>query len=139
MITRRDLERAEQCTRAVDCPTHDLAHQGHNPFTHVDLETELLEWIDVHEALERAMSDPWDADSTMSEIAGRWIAHMATAHGAHCAGPHCAATAEAPAYTAVLRRMWDSLKDFNRPSDFNRGYRVAVRDLAHELGVGLDD
>lgn len=129
MITHADLERATRCTTLPGCPEH-AQHIRHNPFIHVDLETELLEWIDVHEALERAMSDAWDADSTMSEIAGRWITHMATAHGAHCAGPHCAATADTPAYVAVLRRMYRDTP--------NSEYLTAVCDLAHELGVDLD-
>lgn len=130
MITRRDLEIAEQCTAGADCPVHTF-NGPHHPLGGADLETELREWIDVNESLERAMSDAWDADSTMAEIAGRWIKHMATTHGAHCAGPHCTATAETPAYVTVLRRMW-------RAYDADRLGVDLIEELAHELGVDLD-
>lgn len=124
MITREDLDRAEHWGKNAD------------ELVGIDVMTELREWVDVAEALERAMSDAWDADSTLGEIAGRWIKHMATTHGAHCAGPHCTATADTPAYVAVLRRMWRNTA--GSISDRMTGYRWAISDLAHELGVDLN-
>ena len=132
MITRRDLEIAEQCTSGADCEAHLTIRGLHHPLVGVDVMTELREWIDVNAALEQAMSDAWDADSTMSEIAGRWIKHMATTHGAHCAGPHCTATADAPAYVEVIRAHVAAARKDNPTTAWR------LEDLAHELGVDLD-
>lgn len=136
MITREDLKRAERCTGWTGCPEH-LGFDGHGQWEHIDLDVEAYEWADIGESLELAMSDAWDADSTMSEIAGRWIKHMAATHGAHCAGPHCEATADTPAYVGALRRMWRQIGPQLGAQHFREGARQALSDLAHELGVDL--
>lgn len=131
MITREDLDRAYRCTAGADCPVHRI--DGiHDPLIGIHIENELREWVDVAEAIERHISESWDGETSLGDIAVRWIGHMATTHGAHCAGPHCTATADTPAYAGALRRMW-------RDSEtLIADYRDAIRDLAHELGVDLD-
>jgi hypothetical protein len=121
MITREDLERADRCTAGADCPAHRI-NGIHSPLVGVDV---------IVEALEQAMPETWDGETSFSDIAARWTAHMATAHGAHCADPHCSATAGTPAYVGALRRAYAIAPRY-------ASARVLIADLAHELGVDLD-
>ena len=95
---------------------------------------------DINATLERVIPEAWGDDASWSSIAVAWIEHMATTHGANCAGPHCAATAEVPAHVAAIRRMWRDVKQYgwNPAHPATGGYRDAIRNLAHELGVDLD-
>lgn len=137
MITREDLERAERCTAGTDCPVHTL-NFPHHPLTGIDVETDLRELVDIVEALEPVMHENWDDDVSFGSIAVDWITHMGTTHGARCMGPHCAATADTPAYVVALRRMWRNIRKYDPDAIARAGYRDAIRDLAHELGVDLD-
>jgi hypothetical protein len=47
-------------------------------------------------------------------------------------------TASAPAYVGALRRMWRNVRRYDPDAIARAGYRDAIRDLAHELGVDLD-
>lgn len=136
MITREDLDRAEQCTASADCPVHRIG-EVHHPLAGLDVEANLWELIDIVEALEPAISESWDGETSFGDIAARWIAHMASTHGAHCAGPHCEATADTPAYVGALRRMWHETETTDHP-EWCVDKRETLSDLAHELGVDLE-
>lgn len=94
----------------------------------------------INDALERAIPESWDGEESWEWIAARWIEHMATTHGAACPGRHCAATAERSAADGALRQAWRDSDGLTRPATttYYRGYRDAVRDLAHALGIDLD-
>ena len=138
MITRKDVDRAERCTAGDSCLEHPDMHAIHNPWAHIDVREELRGAAILHEALEAAIGDSWDDDDSWESIAAAWVAHMAATHGAHCAGPYCEATADTPAYVGALRRMWRSVRQYDPDAIARAGYRDAIRDLAHELGVDLD-
>lgn len=130
-----------RCTSGDGCPVHPDLRGIHPPWGARYIPDALAELKAISEALGLAVPESWGGEESWSWIAEQWIRHMATTHGAHCAGRGCLATADTPAYVGALRRMRDYARSWHgdAPDQYWRGMLDAVRDLAHELGVDLDD
>lgn len=140
MISVADVERAGRCTEGVliSCAEHPTAQGIHSRWSHIWVDDVLTDAAPLWEALERHVPESWDDDA--GDVYERWIEHMATTHGAACPGRHCEATAERSAAEGALRQAWRDSDGLARPSTaaYYRGYRDAIRDLAHALGIDLD-